>query len=402
MNMSKGHRERLRQRFSENPHLLSDTERLELLLTYAIPRRDVAPLARELIANFGSLEGVITAPIERITEINGVGESTVTFLQLLKTISGDDLETQIKKSTVKQDTSSPQLTLFKEETDIEKPKATSQEIDKHSKTKIRKMRVFADDEIANSLTFLPHAEDFPTIERFKKYLHEKLPYNASKTRIRRAAYILDRFIPEGELNTPLTYYAAYCSAKSDLQPVVFYHVLKAEPIAVRMAEDLIWPALPLGKVQREQVHELISRNIPQANHKSVKKIFSSLAHTYELTGIATVDRNGFHFQFHQGSLESFLYLLTCEFPKAGIYSFDRLFNSPLHRWLLWDRDWMRNQLYNLQDVGIISKISEIDNMRQFTLSVDQPTALKQFFEHPARKEMAIREDKNEEGEVWED
>jgi hypothetical protein len=51
----------------------------------------------------------------------------------------------------------------------------------------------------------------------------------------------------------------------------------------------------------------------------------------------------------------------------------------MRRWLLWDREWMHKQLYNLRDVGILSKVSQIDTLRQFTLQYDQPTALRHYF-----------------------
>ena len=49
-----------------------------------------------------------------------------------------------------------------------------------------------------------------------------------------------------------------------------------------------------------------------------------------------------------------------------MYSFERLFKGPMHRWLLWDQQWMVRQLYVLREAGILSKVSEIDGMRQFT------------------------------------
>ena len=52
---------------------------------------------------------------------------------------------------------------------------------------------------------------------------------------------------------------------------------------------------------------------------------------------------------------------------------------------------MRLQLYNLQDFGILMKVSEIDTVRQFTIAMDQATALHQFYENPGRSHMAIRE-----------
>ena len=56
-----GHRDRLRQRFRENPSSLADYELLELVLFLAIPQRDVKPLAKNLITRFGGLSGVLNA-----------------------------------------------------------------------------------------------------------------------------------------------------------------------------------------------------------------------------------------------------------------------------------------------------------------------------------------------------
>lgn len=62
-----GHRDRLRQRFLDRgSDSLQDYELLELLLFTAIPRRDVKPLAKELLNAFGSLWGVVTAPPDKL------------------------------------------------------------------------------------------------------------------------------------------------------------------------------------------------------------------------------------------------------------------------------------------------------------------------------------------------
>ncbi len=80
-----GHRQRLRARFLEKgAEALNDYELLELLLCIAIPRRDVKPLAKDLIKRFGSFAGVISAPIERLSEINGVGDAAITALKIAR------------------------------------------------------------------------------------------------------------------------------------------------------------------------------------------------------------------------------------------------------------------------------------------------------------------------------
>ena len=69
-----GHRERLRERFrAVGPDALSDYELLEAVLFRALPRRDVKPLAKTLIATFGSFAEVIAAPAARLAEVEGHG-----------------------------------------------------------------------------------------------------------------------------------------------------------------------------------------------------------------------------------------------------------------------------------------------------------------------------------------
>src|ERR1700709_219718 len=68
-----GHRERLRARFVKGgAAAMPDYELLELTLFAAVPRKDTKPLAKTLLARFGSFAEVIAAPGERLLEIPGV------------------------------------------------------------------------------------------------------------------------------------------------------------------------------------------------------------------------------------------------------------------------------------------------------------------------------------------
>lgn len=79
-----GHRERLRQKFVENK--LSDYELLELLLTYAIPRRDVRPLARQLYNKYKNVYRLLSAPIESLIQNKGVKDNTAVFLKVIHSL----------------------------------------------------------------------------------------------------------------------------------------------------------------------------------------------------------------------------------------------------------------------------------------------------------------------------
>ncbi|WP_371397887.1 DNA repair protein RadC [Fretibacter rubidus] len=80
-----GHRDRLRARFKQGGiNALADYELLELCLFRSIPRRDVKPIAKELIAKFGSFAEVIAAPIPRLTEVKFVSDATALELKILQ------------------------------------------------------------------------------------------------------------------------------------------------------------------------------------------------------------------------------------------------------------------------------------------------------------------------------
>jgi DNA repair protein RadC len=78
-----GHRERLKTRFREaGPDSLQDYELLELILFQVLPRRDTKPIAKALLSRFGSFSDVLAAPPERLTEIDGIGETAALSLKL--------------------------------------------------------------------------------------------------------------------------------------------------------------------------------------------------------------------------------------------------------------------------------------------------------------------------------
>ena len=80
-----GHRGRLRARFmAAGAPALADYELIELVLFRAIPQRDVKPLAKELIAVFGSFAEVIAAPRERLAEIKGLSEAAVVEFKIVE------------------------------------------------------------------------------------------------------------------------------------------------------------------------------------------------------------------------------------------------------------------------------------------------------------------------------
>lgn len=96
-----GHRQRLRERFVfAGDDALQDYELLELLLFMAIPRRDVKPLAKDLIAKFGSLPELMSAPHSALTQIDGISQNTATAIKTVTAIASRMIKQEIMQKPV--------------------------------------------------------------------------------------------------------------------------------------------------------------------------------------------------------------------------------------------------------------------------------------------------------------
>jgi len=94
-----GHRHRLRQRFLKGGRsALADYELLELLLSYAIPRKDTKPIAKNLMTSFGDFASVFDQPTKKLRQIPGIGPSTASFLQAVKSTLIRYLERQAEEA----------------------------------------------------------------------------------------------------------------------------------------------------------------------------------------------------------------------------------------------------------------------------------------------------------------
>ena len=89
-NLHAGHRQRVKARYlSEGLDAFEDHQVLELLLFYAVPRKDTNELAHRMIKEFGSLAGLFEADVKDIVRRCGVSEHTAILLTLIPSLSGD-------------------------------------------------------------------------------------------------------------------------------------------------------------------------------------------------------------------------------------------------------------------------------------------------------------------------
>jgi len=103
----KEHRKRMKKKFiASGVDAFNDYEVLELLLFYAIPQKDMKPLAKDLLKNFGSLKGVMDASIRDLEGVTGIGMHTAVLIKLVKDMGSMYLKEKAKEK--------PQITCTRE------------------------------------------------------------------------------------------------------------------------------------------------------------------------------------------------------------------------------------------------------------------------------------------------
>ena len=99
--MNQGHRERLRSRYLlSGGEGLPDYDLLELLLTYAVQRRDVKPIARALLEKFHDLSGVLNAGMDDLCQVPGIGQNSALLIQLFRRLCTRYLEDRAVRQDV--------------------------------------------------------------------------------------------------------------------------------------------------------------------------------------------------------------------------------------------------------------------------------------------------------------
>ena len=95
-----GHRKRLQQKFLKSPDSIADYELLELILFWSIPRKDIKPLAKQLLNQFGSLNNIINTNSEKILNIIAVNKNVANNFAVLRELIRRILQNKVMKENV--------------------------------------------------------------------------------------------------------------------------------------------------------------------------------------------------------------------------------------------------------------------------------------------------------------
>lgn len=360
---NKGHRQRLRDRFAIGEESSRSEEALlELLLTYAIPQKDVQPLAKQLLSEYGSLPALLETSMETLCRSDGVKENSAVLLKLVDWIRQHYGPKRPGKETLKP----PRQTTLFEAISPELEQAPSAVAEPRREKVVRRYgtEMFGKAVLKEAIQILPELPENESLDEIRSFLRAKLHFSAEQTRQRYANYITRRMFPKGYADAPLRSFAKAFPDTQELRDVCFYRFLLSEPLEVEIIEDLIIPNLGTGRLSRERIRKRLAEKFPEA--KSIVDCGKAIVDALTAGGIVKADRTKISFAYREIPVASFAFVLHSEFPEPGMYDIRKLDENRMIRAMLWNPERLLHALYELRNQGLISKISEIDNIRQFT------------------------------------
>ena len=343
-----GHRERLKAHFiAGNEGAYSDERLLELLLTYAIPQKDVQPLARKLIATFCSLSDVLSTDITTLCEQEGIKEHSAVLLKLIDWIRKHDYSENGKQAKIKESFILACLPFS--------PKSTAS----HARTGL-----FGKAMLHEAIDILPQLPDTESLADIKDFLKKHLRFSGESTRDRNARYITHRMFPEGYADSAVRTYARTYVGSQELRDVCFYRFCKVEPLMYDVIENLLLPVVGTGQLLRSDLRNYLTHRFPA--YSSTKDCALAIVDALNAGGIIIADRLTMNFTYRDVKSPSFAFILHSEFPEPGMFDIGKLEQNRTISAMLWKPDALIPALYELRNRNIISKVSEIDSVRQFT------------------------------------
>ncbi len=367
-----GHRHRLRERFlAAADGSRSDQAILELLLTYAIPQRDVRPLAELLIARFGDLSGILSASAEELCRVEGIKDATATLLKLVDWIRAHVPREPGAESTEETIivTQPPLFDIEEAETPAALPPEEGPKPPQRREVIVRPSTgLFGKAVLEEAIEQLPHLPDTESLDEIGRFLRANLHFSAETTRERYAAYVVRRMFPEGYADWPLRAFARRYAGRQELRDVCFYRFCKAEPLMFTLSDAVVIPAIGSGKLDRGALRGYLREQHPESGN--IKDCGQAVVEALNAGGLAKADRTHVYFAYREVLSPSFAFILHSEFPEPGMYNIALVERNPAMRALLWNPERIVPALYELRNQGILSKVSQIDAFRQFTTRWD--------------------------------
>lgn len=233
----------------------------------------------------------------------------------------------------------------------------------------RGTEMFSPSALKETISLMPSLPDTESLEEIRAFLRKHLHFNSEGTRRDYAGYIVKRMFAHGYADLALRAFAKEYQSRQELSDACFYRFCKSEPLMQDVIIQLLIPAIGTGRISRQVIRDYLGERF-EKSHKYVPKCAQAIVETLNSSGMAKVSRDSIHFSYRDVLIPSFAFVLHSEFPEPGMYDINKLEHNPAVQAMLWNPDRILPSLYELRNLSIVGKISQIDNIRQFTTKLN--------------------------------
>lgn len=219
--------------------------------------------------------------------------------------------------------------------------------------------------VAESLQHIPAALDHQTSQAFKQYLVAHLHHNSVNTRTKAAEYIAGRFAQDGAMNLDLARAVRKFGDGPIGREIFCFEYLRAIPLLQEIA--IRWLAeLPQEGSDRCTLVTYLQQRL---GGRSAEKVAGCTLQALKQLGKATSPKLKWYLPVWSAPpLEAFLYVLAKLCPDRTMVRVESFVGEPILRAMLWPAASIPDLLQAAEQAGHVSKTSELDQYRQFTLA----------------------------------
>ena len=212
----------------------------------------------------------------------------------------------------------------------------------------------------------PQFPETDSMDVLKNFLKDHLPYNSVETRQRFAMYVLHHLFPSGVPDAGFMLFAKHFGGTQALRDVCLYRICQAQSMMSDFIDEIMLPSIGKGVLAKNSIRDFLTEKVSGGKAKSILSCSGAIQEVLTSTKLARIEKSEVSFRFRKPTLESFCFIVHSEFGEPSMHDLKKLEQNQAFTRMLWNRDELLPALYELRNAGILSKISEIDSVRQFT------------------------------------
>ena len=217
--------------------------------------------------------------------------------------------------------------------------------------------------IKEATDLLPKLPLTDNLSEINAFISNNLKFNSLTSRSQCQRYLSAYLFPNGVADRSLLCFSRKATPAS-LKNICFYKFCKRYPLTYNLFNELIFPNIARGSISRKKILAYLKDRFPNSGAFPHQTFF--FLEAIAGAGVASYKTGNLSYTYRRVDPISFAYILHNEFPTPGMYDIRRIENNQVFTPQLWLGTELLETLYVLRNMKILSKVSEIDNVRQFT------------------------------------